>query len=197
MTQLSIFDTGTPIRTEMRGRPKGYVCSADTRSKMSRGIRAAKQQARPAWRPEQDALLGKGPDRIVAIVLRKTLAAVTQRRCKLGIQAYRATNRRTLSHGYCVVTLSLNDPLLCMARSGRQVLEHRLVMARALGRPLTTDEIVHHRNGRRDDNRLENLELWTRAHPDGQRIDDVLAYCREMIARYTQQPGEKHLIFNG
>ena len=68
--------------------------------------------------------------------------------------------------------------------SQRVMFEHRLVMERHLGRRLERHENVHHLNGIRDDNRIENLELWTTWQPAGQRITDKLAWAREFIACY-------------
>lgn len=56
------------------------------------------------------------------------------------------------------------------ATSGRYVFEHILVAEELLGRYLLDGETIHHRNGVRDDNRPENLELWTTPQPSGIRV---------------------------
>jgi len=71
------------------------------------------------------------------------------------------------------------------AGKGQYVFEHIIVMERALSRYLLPTESVHHRNGVRDDNRPENLELWTKPQPTGIRVSDAAAWAREILAQYA------------
>lgn len=70
-------------------------------------------------------------------------------------------------------------------KSGR-LGEHTVVMSEMIGRPLLKNESVHHKNGQRDDNRVENLELWSTSQPYGQRVEDKLIWAKEIIALYSK-----------
>lgn len=79
---------------------------------------------------------------------------------------------RTVSKdGYVRVLIREDDPLYSMAQvkadGVRYALEHRIVMARHLGRPLRDDETVHHVDGNRANNALENLQLRNGRHGKG------------------------------
>jgi transposase-like protein len=86
-----------------------------------------------------------------------------------------AKERIITQHGYAYVLPGPGDPIAGKRTKSGYVLEHRLVMARALGRPLRADETVHHKDGDKLNNRIENLQLRNGKHGKGVRM--VCADC--------------------
>lgn len=93
------------------------------------------------------------------------------------------TKKKRLNHAGYVVWY---DPSSDHSMKGGWVYEHRFVMGELLGRPLTVDESVHHKNGDRTDNRPENLELWSKSQPPGQRVRDKIAWAKELLTLYGE-----------
>lgn len=99
----------------------------------------------------------------------------------------RSDGKGHINHGYKVVSIPPEERHLSGGKTN--MAEHRLVMATHLGRPLAADENVHHINGIRTDNRLENLELWSTSQPSGKRVVDLLEYAQVILERYGEEWG--------
>jgi hypothetical protein len=92
--------------------------------------------------------------------------------------------RRITKQGYVLLHITPDNPYYPMARQDKPgwaafVLEHRLIMAQHLGRLLKPEEIVHHKNGIKDDNRIENLFLTTQKKHSGTYADGYRAGYRD------------------
>lgn len=74
--------------------------------------------------------------------------------------------------GYVILSGMRDDPFFA---GKKYALEHQYVVSHHLNRSLLPGEIIHHKNGIRTDNRIENLELcWIQ--PPGQRVEDLIEY---------------------
>lgn len=112
-------------------------------------------------------------------------------RCRIGKGYFKGRNNpmwkggiKKLASGYVYVFIDPDHKFYSMVSKGvgtGYVAEHRLVMAESIGRPLLREETVHHKNGIRNDNRIENLELWKSNHNSGQRLEDQILWAIEIL----------------
>jgi len=103
--------------------------------------------------------------------------------CVLRARARVRTGRSVTSSGY-IFLRSEGHPKA--TRSGQYILEHVLVMEQSLRRYLVKGENIHHKNGIRNDNRIENLELWSTSQPCGQRVIDKIKWAEEILETYKE-----------
>lgn len=86
----------------------------------------------------------------------------------------RGRDRFVDNNGYIKVRVDPNDPIAMAMKfeNNSYLQEHRLIMAREIGRPLTSSETVHHKDGNRTNNVIENLQLRQGNHGRG-----AVFYC--------------------
>lgn len=155
MRQLTLFDVGNDCRGCGRPIPHGRRCRPRT---------FCTKQCAAAW-------VAKGKRRTVSC-----------ERC--GLPVSRALSQlKKVKRVYC--SRACSNEAKCkggyinghgyrmLSRGGKQILEHRYVWERKYG-TIPDGASIHHRNGIRDDNRIENLELWHGKHRNGQRLVDIV-----------------------
>lgn len=113
-----------------------------------------------------------------------------KRRIQLGLNPDFEGN---YNHEKKISRCKLKNDYVCISKKGHpncqqsnlyRIYEHVYFMSEYLQRPLMDHEIIHHKNGLKYDNRIENLELWSTSHPSGQRVDDKIQWCKDFLSEY-------------
>jgi hypothetical protein len=99
-----------------------------------------------------------------------------------------ADNPRIMRNGYVLIQKSLvPEEHYNLCNWSAPVMMHRYLMAVKLGRRLSRNEVVHHIDGNKQNNDIENLELWNKSHPSGQRVKDKLQWAKEFVKKYEKE----------
>lgn len=70
----------------------------------------------------------------------------------------------------------------------KYIIEHRYLYEKYYGIKLKPNQNLHHINGDRLDNRIENLELWDTSQPKGQRVEDKIRFYFDLVNEYKDHP---------
>jgi hypothetical protein len=92
---------------------------------------------------------------------------------KKGILAHGWKGGRIYERGYKMILVDDHPNAVLKGGGLKYVREHRIVMEKHIGRLLTKDEVVHHKNGNTLDNRIENLELMTNSQHCSMHIKEA------------------------
>ena len=111
----------------------------------------------------------------ISSILRMQVGMLSKRHASRGRHGNWKGGRRVNGDGYVLILVEPTDLLAAMSNRGGYVLEHRLVMARKLGRPLLPTETVHHIDGNTKNNAPDNLQLRQGKH--GKHTVMVCADC--------------------